>query len=97
MFTWKNLICLLMSDDTNIDLNSELNEDVKLIKDGYIVGFNNFGDPVKYLPEEEFAAKCEVGVATVRAWCQTGMIKRYVFAGKNFILETEKNPMEVNK
>lgn len=33
MFTWKNLICLLMSDDTNIDLNSELNEDIKLIKD----------------------------------------------------------------
>lgn len=38
MFTWKNLICLLMSDDINIDLNSELNEDIKLIKDGYIIG-----------------------------------------------------------
>ena len=93
MITWKNLICLLMSDNSSIDINAELKDDVKIIADDYIVSFNNFGEPVKYLPEEEFAAKCGVGVATVRAWCQTDMIKRYVFAGKNFILETEKNPM----
>ncbi|MCI7791490.1 MAG: hypothetical protein MR531_12080 [Lachnospiraceae bacterium] len=92
MFTWKNLIQVLMSN--NMDLDAELKEDIKFILDGYIVSFNNFGEPVKYLPEEEFAAKCGVGVATVRAWCQADMIKRYVFAGKNFILETEKNPME---
>lgn len=92
MFTWKNLIQVLMSD--NMDLDAELKEDIKFILDGYIISFNNFGEPVKYLPEEEFAAKCGVGVATVRAWCQADMIKRYVFACKNFILETEKNPME---
>ncbi len=97
MFTWKNLIHLLMAEDSDIDLDTELNDEIKIIKDGYIYAFENSGEAVKYLPEEEFAAKCGVGVATVRTWCQMDMIKRYVFAGKNFILETEKNPMEVSK
>lgn len=94
MFTWKNLIHLLTSENSNFNMNAELKDDVKIIVDGYIVGFSDFGDPVRYLPEEEFAAKCGVGVATVRTWCQMDVIKRYVLAGKNFILETEKNPME---
>lgn len=93
--TYRDLfIAILESKDT--DLNTVLSERVHFIIDGNIMSFDGVtGEAVKYLSEEEYAAKCGAGVATVRAWCQADMIKRFVFDKKNYILETEKNPMEV--
>lgn len=92
--TYRDLFVTIL-EAKDMDLNTVLNEKVHFIIDGTIMSFDRVtGEAVKYLSEEEYAAKCGVGVATVRAWCQTDMIKRYVFDKKNYILETEKNPME---
>lgn len=92
--TYRDLFATILSNP-DWDVNTTLNEKIHFILDGTIYAFDKeTAEPIKYLTEEEYAAKCNVGVATVRAWCQTNMIKRYVFDKKNYILETEKNPME---
>jgi hypothetical protein len=58
-------------------------EDEIVFKDGFFLGF---------MDEKEAAAKFNVGVATIRAWYATGMIKGVKFGDSLYFLKNIADP-----
>lgn len=55
-------------------------EDQPVFEDGMLIGFDTEGS---------FAEKCEVGIATVRAWVQLGIISAICIGDTLYIPSTE--------